>query len=142
MLDIPVLYLSRYIIRNKNEYYRLIQTVRDADDWQSWLLFILKGVEETAKSTISIINAIQELMVVYKMAIRDKFSFYSHDLINNLFRHPYTKIEFLERDLGVSRQTASTYLEKLSNEGLLKKEKIHRHNFYINQRLYELFLGA
>lgn len=143
LLDIPVLYLSRYIIRTKDEYYRLLQDVRDYGAWEEWVLYMLKGVDETARDTIVLIDAIRDLMKEYKTAIRDKhLKIYSQDLLNNLFKHPYTKIEFLERDLDISRQTAAKYLDELSSGGLLVKARIGKHNFYINEPLFKLFLNT
>ena len=138
LLDIPVLYLSHYIIKNKMEYYRLLQDVREMENWEDWIIFLLKGVEETALQTIELVENIHELMKQFKIKIRNNFKFYSQELLNTLFYHPYTKIEFLEKDLKLSRQTASKYLEELSGEGLLQKEKIGKSNFYINQSLFEL----
>ena len=140
LLDIPVLYLSRYIIRTKPDYYRLLQAVRDNGSWEEWVLYMLRGVEETAKNTIVLVNSIRGLMQDYKVRIRRDFRFYSQDLLNNLFSHPYTKIEFLERDLRVSRKTAAKYLEELCKAGLLTKEKVGKFNFYINMPLFKLFL--
>ncbi len=138
MLDIPVLYLSKYIIETKSEYYRLIQSVRDTNNWEEWILYILRGVEFTSRQTILIIQKIKEIMQKYKQEIRTKFKFYSQDLLNNLFRHPYTKIEFLERDLKISRLTAAKYLDELADKNYLEKHKVGRSNYYINKPLFEL----
>lgn len=138
-LNIPVLYLSRYIINSKSDYYRLLQEVRDKENWEEWILYMLKAIEETSFETIQLISKMRELMQQYKHKIRAKYKFYSQELLNNLFRHPYTKIEFLEKDLKVSRQTASKYLEELAEGGFLKKEKLGKYNFYINVPLFELF---
>jgi len=140
-LDIPVLYLSRYIIRNKANYYRFLQEVRDHGNWQEWILFMLKGVEETSIQTIDLIESIRRIMQDYKVRIRKEYRFYSQDLLNNLFFHPYTKIEFLEKDLGITRQTAAKYLDELAEGGFLIKEKMGNSNFYINKPLFELFKG-
>ena len=142
LLDIPVLYLSRYIIQNKADYYKLLQEVRDKENWEEWILFMLKGVELTSIETINLINNIRELMQDYKISIREEFKFYSQDLIDNLFFHPYTKIEFLEHDLKIHRQTASKYLDELVSGGFLKLEKIGKHRFYINEPLFALFTGS
>lgn len=138
LLDIPVLYLSRYIVRHKSDYYRLLQKVRTDDAWEEWILFLLEGVESTARSTIITIEAIRDAVLDYKHKIRANHKFYSQDLINNLFRHPYTKIDFVMRDLGVSRLTATKYLNALTADGLLAKEKIGRSNYYINKALYSV----
>jgi len=140
LLDIPILYLSRYIIRNKAEYYRLLQHVRDTGEWEQWILYMLTGVESTARQTIWIIRSIKEIMMEYKHRIRQELpKIYSQDLLNNLFRHPYTKIEYLQNDLRVSRITATKYLAQLTDLGLLSKSKIGRYNYYINQPLMALF---
>jgi Fic family protein len=139
LLDIPVLYLSQYIIKNKSDYYRLLQEVREKKNWEEWIVFLLKGVEETSQQTIVLVEKIRDLMQEYKWFIRDNFKFYSHDLLNNLFFYPYTKIEYLEKDLNISRQTASKYLDELTMVGILQKEKLGKVNFYINTRLVEIF---
>lgn len=142
LLDLPILYLSRYIIRNKNDYYRLLQKVRDTGDWEEWILYMLDGIEQTAKETILLIGNIKKLMQDYKIRIRIAFpKMYSQDLLNNLFRHPYTKIEFLMNELMVSRLTATKYIDHLVEKGFLEKQKIGRSNYYINMPLYELFKG-
>lgn len=138
LLDLPILYLSRYFIETKSEYYRLLQSVRDTNDWESWILYVLKGIEITSRQTILIILKIKELMQNYKQNIRNDFRFYSQDLLNNLFRNPYTKIEFLERDLNVSRLTATKYLDQLADAGYVEKQKIWRSNYYINRPFFEL----
>ena len=138
LLDLPVLYLSSYIIKNKGDYYRLLQEVRTKGAWEEWILWMLKGVELTAKETIVVVNKIKQLMDRYKQEIRSNFSFYSHDLINILFKHPYTKNSFIERELKVHRNTASSYLNSLANYGLLTKVKIGKHNYYINEGLLQV----
>ncbi|MFQ3292435.1 Fic family protein [Reinekea sp.] len=141
LLDIPVLYLSRYLIHSKSEYYGQLQAVRDSGDWEPWILYILNGVIETAQGTVQLINQIKSLMVHYKSELRTKApKIYRQELLNNLFNHPYTKIEFLVQDLSVSRLTASKYLDQLVDIGLLRKEKVGRSNFYINEPLLQLFV--
>ncbi len=136
--NLPILYLSKYIIKHKTEYYKLLQQVRDADNWEDWILFMVQGVEETARETIELITKIKALMLDFKYRLRDNYKFYSQELLNNLFKHPYTKIEFIVNDLGVSRLTAASYLNKLTEGGILKKEKIGTSNYFINQELFEL----
>lgn len=147
LLDLPILYLSRYITHNKYEYYRLIQEIRDtAPDnfnvWEEWIVFMLKGVEETAIETIRLVKSISALMAKYKSILKPLFGKqYKHELINNLFFHPYTKIEFMERDMAVQRKTAAKYLDTIVQEtGLLQKQKLGRSNYYINTELIELFM--
>ena len=147
LLDLPILYLSRYITHNKGSYYQLIQAIRDksddnANEWEQWVLFILKGIEETADNTISLIKQISNLMNQYKKVLRPLFvKQYKHELLNNLFNHPYTKIEFVERDMMVSRQTASKYLDMITQTGLLQKIKMGKENYYINTKLVDLFIN-
>jgi Fic family protein len=138
LLDLPILYLSRYIIEHKGEYYKLLQEIRETDNWENWVMYLLIGVEQIAKETIILIGKIRELMFEYKYLLRENYKFYSQDLLNNLFKHPYTKIEFIVNDLGVSRITASKYLTKLSNDGLLRKERLGTGNYYVNEKLIEL----
>ena len=139
LLDLPVLYLSRYIVRNKADYYRGLQTVRDAGEWEAWLLYLLGAVEQTSRETLTKVRGIRELMQETKLRLRrDLPKLYSQDLLNNLFRHPYTKIEFIERDFGVSRPTATKYLVALTRAGFVRKTKLGRTNFYINQPLIAL----
>ena len=138
LLDLPILYLSRYIIENKDEYYNLLQEVIETGNWENWILYLSNGTEQIAKETIILISKIKNLIFEYKYILRDNYKFYSQDLLNNLFKHPYTKIEFLENDLGVSRITASKYLNQLSKDGLLKKEKIGTGNYYINVKLFKI----
>jgi len=138
LLDIPILYLSRYIINHKASYYELLQEVREKDNWDNWLLYMLNGIEQTAKETILLIGNIRKLMFEYKHILRGNYKFYSQDLLNNLFKHPYTKIEFIEKDLKVSRITAANYLNKLSKDGLLRKERYGTGNYYINENLFKI----
>ena len=140
LLDIPVLYLSRYLVRNKSEYYRLLQYVRDTGEWEDWLLYMLEAVEQTAKDGIDTVQHIHQAMLDYKHRIRQKFSFYRQDLINHLFNHPYTKIDFLMKTLNVSRPSAAKYLDELTEGGFLHKEKIGRSNYYINIALMSILL--
>lgn len=147
LLDLPILYLSRFITHNKGEYYRLLQAVRDcgvdnAKEWEEWILFILKGVEETSIETTVMIKAISKMMADYKAVLKPLFgTTYKHELLNNLFFHPYTKIEFVCHDMGVQRKTGAKYLDMIVAAGLLNKIKIGRENYYINERLFELFLN-
>ena len=139
LLDIPVLYLSRYITQNKAEYYNTLQGVRAQNDWENMVLYLLKGIEVTAQQTIGLITNIKTAMQDYKTRIRTELpKIYSQDLINNLFKNPYTKIEFLQNDLGVTRQTASIYLDSLSELQYLHKIKIGKSNYYINIKLIDV----
>lgn len=146
LLDLPILYLSRYITHNKAEYYERIQAIRNAtgdnfSQWEAWILYILRGVEQTAEETIALVKNIGKLMTEYKNVIRPAFGGkYSHELLNGLFYHPYTKIGHLENNMQVSRQTAAKYLDKLASLGLLQKKRMGKENYYINTQLMKLFL--
>lgn len=141
LLDIPVLYLSRYLTRNKADYYRLLQKVRDKEAWEEWILFMLDAIESTARHAIAMIDAIKRLISEYKTKLRTETKFYSHELINNLFKHPYTRIDYVMKDIGVSRVTATKYLNELVSIGLLDFKKIGKSNYYLNTRLVDLFLS-
>ena len=138
LLDIPVLYLSRHIVRTKLDYHRLLQAVRDEDRWEEWVLYMLDAVAETARETIETVVAIRELLLTIKQQVRSGHKFYSQDLINNLFNHPYTRVEFVQRELGVTRITATKYLDALAADKVLDKVRVGRNNYYINRRLFEL----
>lgn len=140
LLDIPVLYLSSAIVQTKGDYYRRLQAVRDEDAWEAWVLYMLGAVEQTSIRTIETIHRIKAALYDYKRRIRDRHKFYSQDLINNLFTHPYTRIEFIEHDLNVSRLTATRYLNLLAQDGFLLKRKIGRGNYFINTALTEILM--
>jgi Fic family protein len=141
LLEIPVLYMSRYIVRTKSDYYRLLQQVREDDAWEEWVLYMLTAVEATAAEGVETVNAIREALLDMKRRIRSSYKFYSQDLLNNLFSHPYTKIAYLAGDLDVSRLTATKYLDALAEGGFVAKEKIGRSNYYINLALYAILTG-
>lgn len=140
ILDIPILYLSRYITKTKPDYYQLLQKVRDENDWESWILYMLDAIESTAKQTISTIENIKRLMLKYKKILREQQpKLYSHELINTIFSHPYTKIEFITKNVKVNRLTSAKYLNKLVDLGLLERTKHKNTNYYINKELVALF---
>lgn len=137
LLDVPVLYLSRYINHTKDEYYHLLQDVRDHGHWEEWIIYMLKAVSVTAKHTTALVEGIGKLLIQQKLHIRAQYKFYSQDLMNSLFLHPYTKVSFIEKSLGVSRATATRYLDALC-EDILSKHKLGRENYYINEALVHL----
>jgi Fic family protein len=143
LLDTPVLYLSRYINQNKANYYRLLQATRDTQDWSEWLLYMLDAVQQTSVQTTQLVVEIKQLMFQYKHQLRDKHpKIYSQDLINNIFRHPYTKIDFVSNELQVNRKTASKYLDVLIQMKLLSKHRLGKENYYLNDRLFQLLLNV
>ena len=142
-LDLPVLYLSRFIIASKQDYYRLLQGVRDQEDWQSWLLYMLQGIERTAEHTIELVEAINRLLSEYKHRMREEAPrLYSQDLLNALFSHPYTTISHLQRELGCAYLTARTKLKQLVELGYLDEQRLGTRNFYVNTRLCDLLVNG
>ena len=138
LLDIPILYLSSYIIQHKADYYRLLQEVRTEENWEEWVLYMLDGVEQTSLETIELINSIYALMHKTKTEIKEKLpKIYSKDLVEILFMHPYTKIDFLVDGLGITRQTASKYLNQLEEIGIMHNIQIQNSKFYINNQLFD-----
>jgi len=147
LLELPILYLSRYITRTKAAYYEGLQQVRTSggsqEAWERWILYMLKGVEQIATETIGMIHGIDALMKSHKEKIRSAApKIYSHDLLNCLFFSPYTKTEHLEKKLLISRPTAGRYLDELVKLGILKKERLWRSNYYINTALVALLARA
>ena len=136
LLDIPILYMSAHIVRTKADYYRLLQSVREADTWEAWVEYILEAVEVTAREGLVMVGEIKHALQDTKTRIRTNHrKIYSQDLINSLFSHPYTKIQFVEQELDVSRITATRYLELLTGDGILRKHRVGRTNYYVNLAL-------
>lgn len=143
LLEIPILYLSRHITRTKADYYRLLQAVRTQDAWEEWVLYMLEAVAQTAQTTLALVEGMRGQMASVKKRMRDELpNLYSQDLLNNLFRHPYTRIEFVVKDLEVSRQTAAKYLDLLAEKGFVAKHRSGRSNYYVNTDLVRLFLDV
>lgn len=143
LLESPVLYLSRYINQHKSDYYRLLQQVRDNGDWEAWLVFMLRAVAHTAQSTIRLVEGMRQQMSDAKQRLRQELpKLYSQDLLNNLFRHPYTRIEFVQKDLSVSRQTAAKYLRQLVQSGLVREHQVGKSVYFINEPLVRLLMQS
>ena len=139
LLELPILYLSRYIISHKEDYYRLLQAVRDRGNWEAWVVYILRGIEATAQQSITLISEIRTAMQQVKQQLRrDHPKVYSQDLLNNLFRHPYTKIQLVAEDLSVHPLTARKYLGILTEAGILTEHKIGRDKYFVNTRLINI----
>lgn len=142
LLDLPILYLSRYIVREKSAYLAQLRTDPLDDNWEAWLTFMLRGVELTSTETIETIHKLRDLMADTQERIKTQLpKIYSLDLLNTLFKHPYTKIDFVIRDVGVQRAAAARYLDTLASEGFLDKQKLWRSSYYINKPLFELLQG-
>lgn len=139
LLDSPILYLSNYINKNKSDYYRLFTEFRENNNYEEWIIYILKGIEETSKNTIELIKKIQEEMLSYKNEFIKKLpKIYSDELLDSLFFEVYTRINYIESRCDVTRQTATTYLNQLVDAGLLEYEKVGRESIYKNVRLINL----
>lgn len=139
LLESPILYLSNYIIHNKKDYYRLLQEVRTRGAWEDWILFMLKGVEETASETNMQIKAIHKLFLSTQKKIQEGApKAYHKELLEILFEHPYCRIEMLTNRLSISRITASKYLRQLETLGVLKSRQVWKETLYINTKLFEL----
>ncbi|MFC0321986.1 protein adenylyltransferase Fic [Gallibacterium melopsittaci] len=142
LLNLPILYLSRYIIQNKNDYYRLLLKVTAEQNWQDWIIYILKGIEDTAKWTVKKIEAIRLLLEETKRYIQDKLpQIYQRELVDLLFEQPYTRIQNLEKAGIAKRQTASKYLKELCDIGILEEISIGRDKLFIHVKLMELLRG-
>ena len=138
-LDLPILYLSSYIIKNKEQYYELLQKVRTEEAWEKWIVFILKGIEETAVETIEKVKAIKELLDSTIEKVKSEApKMYSKELVETLFENPYCKTEFIVKALGVERKAASRYLHKMEAIGILTCMKVGKDNLFINVGLMDL----
>lgn len=139
LLDSPILYLSNYINKNKEQYYTLFTEFRENNNYEDWIIYILKGIKETSKNTIELIKQIQNEMESYKEEFMTKLpKIYSEELLDSLFFEVYTRINYIEKRCKVTRQTATTYLNYLVNAGLLEFEKVGRESIYKNTRLIDL----
>ncbi|GGN19741.1 MULTISPECIES: protein adenylyltransferase Fic [Marinomonas] len=141
LLSLPILYLSRYIVQNKQDYYRLLNQVTREQNWQDWLLFILQGVEQTCIWTCNKIAAIKALIDVTSDYIRDQLpKIYSYELVQLIFEQPYCRINNLvEKDIA-KRQTASTYLKKLTDIGVLKEVSVGKEKLFVHPKLMQLMI--
>ena len=125
LIDIPILYLSSYIIENKRAYYKLLNAVHATDQWEDWIIYMLNGIEETAKDTIERINQIHSLMSDTVDIVKAKSpKIYSKELVELIFENPYSQIDHVVKGLGVERKAPSRYLKSLEKVGVLKSQKI------------------
>ncbi|MBK6904912.1 MAG: Fic family protein [Saprospirales bacterium] len=142
LLDKPVLYLSKYIIDHKPDYYRLLQSVRTQKTWEDWVLFMTKALEVTAMETIEKITLINALFQKTQEKVRgEKPKVYSKDLLELLFVQPYCRIEMVADQLAVTRQTASHYLKELRDTGVLTTQQAGKETLFVNVELFELLKG-
>ena len=139
LLDVPVIFLSRHLVRNKALYYRSLLEVTTRQDWEAWILFILEAVRAAAEWTTTKIRAIRELLDETGTAMRQRLpKIYSRELAELIFVHPYCRISDVVKADIARRQTASVYLKALAAEGLLEETRAGRENLYINPPLLAL----
>lgn|SRR5680860_106925 len=140
LLDTPILYLSKYIIENKNSYYTNLRKVTENSAWEPWILFMLKGIEETAQYTLNKINSINQLMQETIGFAKENLPsrVYSKELIELLFEQPYCKVKYIVDSDIAKRQTAAEYLDELEKIGILKSQKVGVENLYLNVKLVEV----
>lgn len=139
LIDVPILYLSSYIIENKAKYYRLLNRTNHKGEWENWIIFMLKSVEFTAMDTIKKITNIKKLLdkTIIKVQ-KESPKIYRKELVELLFEQPYSKIDFVVSKLSVERKAASRYLKKLEEIGVLESQKVGRETLYINKKLIEI----
>jgi Fic family protein len=139
LIDVPILYLSSYIIKNKPDYYRLLNQTNRTGNWEEWIMFMLRAIENTSLSTIEKISNIKDLLDKTIIKVQSELpKIYTKELVELLFEQPYSKIEFVVNKLQVERKAASRYLRELENIGILKSQKVGRETIYINNELIEI----
>lgn len=139
LIEVPILYLSSYIIENKPEYYRLLNHTNKTGQWEEWIMFMLKAIEVTSIDTISKISNINKQLESTILTVQERApKIYRKELIERLFEQPYSKIEFVVNKLGVERKAASRYLKELERIGVVESQKVGRENLYINRNLIEI----
>lgn len=139
LLSLPVLYLSRYIMANRSDYYRLLLAVTNEANWEEWLVYMIRGVDETARWTLDKIGAIRDLMTETRAYVQAALPrIYRHELIDLIFEQPYARIGTIVRSGLAERQTASHYLKQLARIGVLREQKHGREKLFIHTRLLAL----
>ncbi len=139
LLDIPILYLSSYIIKNKAEYYKLLNAVNNNNEWEEWILYMLRAIEETSKQTIRQISQIRNQLEKTILRVRNEApKIYSKEIVELLFEQPYSKIEFVVNKIGVERKAASRYLRRIEELGILESKKVGRETLYLNKELLKI----
>jgi Fic family protein len=140
LLELPVIYLSRYIIENKDDYYLLLKSVTEKNEWIPWISYVLNGILITAKNTVNKIIEIKDLLDKTLVDMKQELSgrIYSKELIELLFTQPYCKVEFVVNSGIAKRQTAAEYLKEIEKTGLLKSKKVGKEVLYLNLPLFEL----
>lgn len=140
LLDLPILYLSSYIINHKTEYYKLLLRVTTHNEWEAWIIFILNAIEKTAHDTIKKVNIIHELLQNTIEEVKKKLpDIYTKELVELLFDQPYSKIQLLVEHKIAKRQTAAVYLDQLTKIGILKKTRVGKEALFLNRKLFDVF---
>ncbi len=143
LLDIPILYLSSYIIKNKSEYYRLLNDIPKTNNWEPWIIYLVKGIEETASEMTTQIKSIKSLLDETVVHVKTKApKIYSKELVETLFEQPYCKVAFIVKNNIAERKAAMRYLKELEYIGILKSMKRGKQQLFLNYRLYELLKGS
>jgi Fic family protein len=139
MIDLPVIYLSKYILEHKKDYYRLLREVTETAAWENWVIFMLEAVKQTSSITLNKVNAIYESYIATIKKVKTEApEIYSRELIEVIFSQPYSKIAILEEKKIASRNTASKYLRKLEKLGILASEVVGRETLYRNTLLFDI----
>jgi Fic family protein len=143
LIDLPIIYLSKYILEHKNDYYKFLREVTENGSWKNWILFMLDAVKETSVFTLEKVNAIYDSFAAAVEKIKTKApEIYSHELVEVIFKQPYCKIAILEEEEIASRNTASKYLRKLEEIGILASEVVGRETLYKNESLYKILSAS
>nr|WP_291156680.1 Fic family protein [Gemmatimonas sp. UBA7669] len=139
LLTLPILYLSRYINTNRSEYYRLLQGVTSHGDWEAWLLYMLRGVDEAAQCTTTTIAGLRALSENTAEHVKRALPrLYSRELVDRIFELPYCRISSVTERGIAKRQTASVYLKQLVSIGVLTEHTVSREKLFIHQKLMRL----
>lgn len=142
LLDSSILYLSKYILSTKEDYDRLLKDIHNKGNWEDWIRYILKGIQETSEKSLNILRQINEFMENTSNEIREKHpKMYSKELVDILFVEFYTRINNVEVGLNVTRKTASNYLKELVESGILEVEVRGKDKLFINKRLLKIMKG-
>jgi Fic family protein len=139
LIELPILYLSKYIIEHKGEYYNKLRAITESEKWEDWILYMLEAVEKTAAYTQGKIDSIVGLMEETGNKMRKKLpDIYSKELVEMIFRQPYCKRQFLAAGGIAQLKTAGNYLSQLEKAGILKSEMVGKEKLYLNKRLIEV----
>ncbi|AWK44366.1 MULTISPECIES: protein adenylyltransferase Fic [Photorhabdus] len=139
LLTLPILYLTRYIVQHKSDYYRLLSQVTAAGKWEEWIIYMLTAVEQTAKWTTDKIAAVRELIEHASEYIKQSLpKIYSHELVQVIFEQPYCRISNLVECDIAKRQTASVYLKQLCDIGVLREIQAGKEKLFVHPKLVQL----